>query len=65
MTRGCRQGMAVVRPSPKILVSTSLSLCSLSLVVSLDDCASACREPYPIQGDRCTRLSRTKSYPEG
>ncbi len=24
-----------------------------------------CREPYPIQCDRCTQLSRTKSYPEG
>ena len=42
VTGGCRQGRAVVRPSPKILVSTSLSPCSLSVVVSVDDCAPTC-----------------------
>jgi len=41
VTGGCRQGRAVVRLSPKILVSTSLSLCSFSSVVSLDDCSSS------------------------
>ncbi len=41
VTGGCRQGRAVVRSGPKILGSTSLSLCSLSSVVSLDDCSSS------------------------